>query len=190
MIDVSFNLHKGETIGIVGESGSGKSTLGRCLVRLLVPDKGIIKVGGQDISQISGDSLRQHRRRIQMVFQDPFSSLNPRAKINRILTEGLIAYGTDKDTAQAKAHDLLKLVGLDASAMQRFPHEFSGGQRQRIGIARALALNPEVIIADEAVSALDVSIQAQVLDLLADLKDRLNLSMISVSYTHLRAHET
>ena len=182
VIDVSFNLHKGETIGIVGESGSGKSTLGRCLVRLLVPDKGIIKVGGQDISQISGDSLRQHRRRIQMHVQDPFSSLNPRAKINRILTEGLIAYGTDKDTAQAKAHDLLKLVGLDASAMQRFPHEFSGGQRQRIGIARALALNPEVIIADEAVSALDVSIQAQVLDLLADLKDRLNLSMIFISH--------
>jgi peptide/nickel transport system ATP-binding protein len=117
-----------------------------------------------------------------MIFQDPFSSLNPRARIGTILTDGLIAYGTDKNTARTKARELLTLVGLDPSAMDRFPHEFSGGQRQRIGIARALALEPEVIIADEAVSALDVSIQAQVLDLLADLKERLNLSMIFITH--------
>ena len=180
--DASFDLHQGETIGIVGESGSGKSTLGRCLVRLLKPQQGVVEIGGQDISKLTCDTLRRHRRRIQMVFQDPFSSLNPRARIGTILTEGLIAYGTDKATARKKAAELLVLVGLDPSAMERFPHEFSGGQRQRIGIARALALEPEVIIADEAVSALDVSIQAQVLDLLADLRDRLNLSMIFITH--------
>ena len=178
----SFDLHKGETIGIVGESGSGKSTLGRCLVRLLKPEQGVVEIGGQDISKLSGDALRRHRRRIQMVFQDPYSSLNPRSRIGTILTEGLIAYGTNKATAREKARELLTLVGLDPSAMDRFPHEFSGGQRQRVGIARALALDPEVIIADEAVSALDVSIQAQVLDLLADLRDRLNLSMIFITH--------
>ena len=180
--EASFDLYQGETIGIVGESGSGKSTLGRCLVRLITPQSGVVRINGQDISQIKGQELRQHRRRIQMIFQDPFSSLNPRSRIGTILTEGLIAYGTDKATAQAKAKELLSLVGLDPSAMGRFPHEFSGGQRQRVGIARALALDPEVIIADEAVSALDVSIQAQVLDLLADLKDRLNLSMIFITH--------
>lgn len=180
--DASFDLYKGETIGIVGESGSGKSTLGRCLVRLLNPEKGVVEIGGKDISKINGSALRQHRRRIQMVFQDPYSSLNPRSRIGTILTEGLIAYGTDKITAREKAQELLTLVGLDPSAMKRFPHEFSGGQRQRVGIARALALEPEVVIADEAVSALDVSIQAQVLDLLADLRDRLNLSMIFITH--------
>ncbi|WP_223428103.1 ABC transporter ATP-binding protein [Tateyamaria pelophila] len=180
--DVSFDLQKGETIGIVGESGSGKSTLGRCLARLLTPEKGVVKIGGQDISHIKGRALHAHRRRIQMVFQDPFSSLNPRARIGTILTDGLIAYGSDKASARARAAELLTLVDLDPSAMERYPHEFSGGQRQRVGIARALALEPEVIIADEAVSALDVSIQAQVLDLLADLKDRLNLSMIFITH--------
>ncbi|MCR9110703.1 MAG: ABC transporter ATP-binding protein [Rhodobacteraceae bacterium] len=180
--DATFDLYQGETIGIVGESGSGKSTLGRCLVRLLNPEKGVVEIGGQDISKITGSALRQHRRRIQMVFQDPYSSLNPRSRIGTILTEGQIAYGTDKATARKRARELLTLVGLDPSAMDRFPHEFSGGQRQRVGIARALALDPEVIIADEAVSALDVSIQAQVLDLLADLRDRLNLSMIFITH--------
>ncbi|MEP1768799.1 MAG: ABC transporter ATP-binding protein [Sulfitobacter sp.] len=180
--NATFDLYQGETIGIVGESGSGKSTLGRCLVRLLKPQSGSVEIGGQNISQLKGDALRQHRRRIQMVFQDPYSSLNPRARIGAILTDGLIAYGTDKTTARAKAEELLTLVGLDPSAMNRFPHEFSGGQRQRVGIARALALEPEVIIADEAVSALDVSIQAQVLALLADLKTRLNLSMIFITH--------
>ncbi|PVA09112.1 microcin ABC transporter ATP-binding protein [Pelagivirga sediminicola] len=180
--DVSFELFAGETIGIVGESGSGKSTVGRCLVRLLTPDGGRVMVDGADIAHMSGTELRERRRNLQMIFQDPYSSLNPRARVSRILTEGLIAYGTPKREAQEKARELLELVGLDASAMNRFPHEFSGGQRQRIGIARALALDPKIIIADEAVSALDVSIQAQVLDLLADLKTRLDLSMLFITH--------
>ena len=180
--DVNFQLYAGETIGIVGESGSGKSTVGRCLVRLLDPDSGRVMVDGGDIAHMSGAELRDQRRKLQMIFQDPFSSLNPRARVSRILTEGLIAYGTDKAKARARASELLELVGLDASAMNRFPHEFSGGQRQRIGIARALALDPKIIIADEAVSALDVSIQAQVLDLLADLKARLHLSMLFITH--------
>jgi peptide/nickel transport system ATP-binding protein len=180
--DVSFELYAGETIGIVGESGSGKSTVGRCIVRLLDPDGGRVLMDGADIAHMSGAELRDQRRKLQMIFQDPFSSLNPRARVSRILTEGLIAFGTPKADAQAKARELLELVGLDASAMMRFPHEFSGGQRQRIGIARALALDPSIIIADEAVSALDVSIQAQVLDLLAELKERLHLSMLFITH--------
>ena len=180
--NVSFDLHAGETVGIVGESGSGKSTVGRCLVRLVDPESGRVLVEGADIADMSGSELRSQRRKLQMIFQDPFSSLNPRARVSRILTEGLIAYGTPKNQAMEKARNLLEMVGLDASAMGRFPHEFSGGQRQRIGIARALALDPAIIIADEAVSALDVSIQAQVLDLLADLKTRLNLSMIFITH--------
>ncbi|WP_113913336.1 ABC transporter ATP-binding protein [Roseovarius dicentrarchi] len=180
--DVSFQLYAGETIGIVGESGSGKSTVGRCIVRLLTPDAGRVMMDGGDLAHMSGSDLRDKRRKLQMIFQDPYSSLNPRARVSRILTEGLIAYGTDRRTAQARARELLELVGLDASAMMRFPHEFSGGQRQRIGIARALALDPKIIIADEAVSALDVSIQAQVLDLLADLKTRLDLSMLFITH--------
>ncbi|MEI4261456.1 ABC transporter ATP-binding protein [Roseovarius sp. D0-M9] len=180
--DVNFQLYAGETIGIVGESGSGKSTVGRCLVRLLDPDSGRVMVDGADIAHMSGAELRDQRRKLQMIFQDPFSSLNPRARVSRILTEGLIAYGTPKAEAMARARELLDLVGLDASALRRFPHEFSGGQRQRIGIARALALDPRIIIADEAVSALDVSIQAQVLDLLADLKTRLDLSMLFITH--------
>ena len=180
--DVSFELFAGETIGIVGESGSGKSTVGRCLSRLLDPDSGRVMVEGADIAHLSGAELRAQRRKLQMIFQDPYSSLNPRARVSRILTEGLIAYGTPKGEAMEKARGLLEMVGLDAGAMRRFPHEFSGGQRQRIGIARALALDPSIIVADEAVSALDVSIQAQVLDLLADLKARLNLSMLFITH--------
>ncbi|MBB3994964.1 peptide/nickel transport system ATP-binding protein [Sulfitobacter undariae] len=180
--NVSFELFAGETIGIVGESGSGKSTVGRCIVRLLDPDAGRVLMDGVDISHLAGAELRDQRRKLQMIFQDPYSSLNPRARVSRILTEGLIAFGTSKDAAHAKACELLEMVGLDASAMKRFPHEFSGGQRQRIGIARALALDPSIIIADEAVSALDVSIQAQVLDLLAELKTRLNLSMLFITH--------
>jgi peptide/nickel transport system ATP-binding protein len=180
--DVSFEVYAGETIGIVGESGSGKSTVGRCLVRLLDPDGGRVLMDDVDIAHMSGAELRAQRRKLQMIFQDPFSSLNPRARVSRILTEGLIAYGTPDKEAKAKARELLELVGLDESAMKRFPHEFSGGQRQRIGIARALALEPSIIIADEAVSALDVSIQAQVLDLLAELKTRLNLSMLFITH--------
>ena len=180
--DVSFDLRTGETIGIVGESGSGKSTAGRCIVRLIEPDHGSVEMAGVDMATLKGAALRRNRRRIQMIFQDPFSSLNPRARVGRILTEGPIAYGTPRREALARAKELLALVGLDPSAVSRFPHEFSGGQRQRIGIARALALDPDIIIADEAVSALDVSIQAQVLDLLAELKTRLNLSMLFITH--------
>lgn len=180
--NVTFDLHTGETIGIVGESGSGKSTCGRCLVRLIEPGGGSVEMAGVDMAALKGAALRANRRRIQMIFQDPFSSLNPRARVGRILTEGQIAYGTPRSEALERARELLELVGLDPSAMNRFPHEFSGGQRQRIGIARALALDPDIIIADEAVSALDVSIQAQVLDLLADLKKRLNLSMLFITH--------
>ena len=180
--DLSFDLHRGETIGIVGESGSGKSTAGRCLVRLVTPGSGTVEMGGVDMASLSGAALRENRRRIQMIFQDPYSSLNPRITIGRILTEGPVAYGTPHAQALTRARELLELVGLDPSAVTRYPHEFSGGQRQRIGIARALALEPDIIIADEAVSALDVSIQAQVLELLADLKRKLNLSMLFITH--------
>ncbi|WP_332117038.1 ABC transporter ATP-binding protein [Azorhizobium caulinodans] len=180
--DVSFTLARGETLGVVGESGSGKSSLGRCLVRLIEPDGGSIRVDGQETMGQSAGEMRLWRRRMQMVFQDPYGSLNPRTRVGRIIAEGPIAAGVPVKEALQKAGDLLKLVGLDPSALDRFPHEFSGGQRQRIGIARALALDPEIIIADEAVSALDVSIQAQVLRLLADLKVRLNLALVFITH--------
>lgn len=180
--NVNLTLCEGETLGIVGESGSGKSTVGRCLVRLITPDSGIVKLAGHDMAGLKGDALKAARKSIQMIFQDPYASLNPRATVGRILTEGPIAHGIAKADALAKASELMTLVGLGANVLDRYPHEFSGGQRQRIGIARALALEPRVIIADEAVSALDVSVQAQVLELLADLKARLNLAMIFVTH--------
>lgn len=180
--DVSFDLARGETLGVVGESGSGKSTVGRCLVHLIAADKGSILMDGADMASMNGTELRHYRRRIQMVFQDPYASLNPRTRIGRILTEGLIAKGVGPVPALERAKKLLELVGLETSAVDRYPHEFSGGQRQRIGIARALALEPEVIIADEAVSALDVSVQAQVLDLLDELKQRLNLAVVFITH--------
>ncbi len=180
--NVSFTLAEGETLGIVGESGSGKSSVGRCLVRLMEPDEGMVRLGGHDMAKLKGEALREARKSIQMIFQDPYASLNPRSKIGRIIAEGPMAHGVSKGEAYANAERLLELVGLDASAIDRYPHEFSGGQRQRIGIARALALEPRVIIADEAVSALDVSIQAQVLDLLAELKERLNLALIFITH--------
>jgi len=179
---VSFDLARGETLGVVGESGSGKSSLGRCLVRLIEPEAGSIKIEGAETMGQSIAQMRQWRRRMQMVFQDPYGSLNPRSRVGRIVAEGPIAAGVPVKTALAKAADLLAMVGLDAAAVDRFPHEFSGGQRQRIGIARALALDPRIIIADEAVSALDVSIQAQVLRLLADLKVRLDLALIFITH--------
>ena len=179
---MSFSLERGETLGIVGESGSGKSSVGRCLVRLQDPNGGHILLDGQDIATLKGEALRAMRQRIQMVFQDPYSSLNPREKVGRIIASGPIAFGTDRASAHKEAERLLELVGLDGKAADRFPHEFSGGQRQRIGIARALALKPEIIVADEAVSALDVSIQAQVLDLLAELKRTLNLSLVFITH--------
>jgi len=180
--DVTFTLGRGETLGIVGESGSGKSSVGRCLVRLQDPDGGRVRLGGIDMAGLSGEALRQARRRIQMVFQDPYGSLNPRVRVGRAIADGPIAYGEDVGTALKAASALLERVGLDASAVDRYPHEFSGGQRQRIGIARALALKPEIIVADEAVSALDVSIQAQILDLLDELKRELHLSLLFITH--------
>jgi peptide/nickel transport system ATP-binding protein len=180
--EVSFDIFQGETLGLVGESGSGKSSIARLIMRLIEPDRGTVRLGGTDLTKTSGKALREQRRRIQMVFQDPFASLNPRRKVGNIITDGPIAHGADPTDARQRARDLLGLVGLNASAMERFPHEFSGGQRQRIGIARALALDPEILVADEAVSALDVSVQAQVLDLLEDLKTRLGLSMLFITH--------
>jgi peptide/nickel transport system ATP-binding protein len=179
---VNFNILQGETLGLVGESGSGKSSVARLVMRLIEPDQGTVRLGDTDFTEISGKALRQERRRIQMIFQDPFASLNPRRKVGNIITDGPIAHGVDPAAARQRAHDLLGLVGLNAGAMERFPHEFSGGQRQRIGIARALALEPEILVADEAVSALDVSVQAQVLSLLEDLKARLGLSMLFITH--------
>jgi len=180
--DVSFRLARGETLGIVGESGSGKSTVARCLVRLINADEGEISLGDVDLRALSARELRPVRRRIQMVFQDPYGSLNPRYRVGRIVAEGPIVNGTPVERAYARARELLELVGLDARAADRFPHEFSGGQRQRIGIARALALDPEVLVADEPVSALDVSVQAQVLELLASVRDRLQLSIVFITH--------
>ncbi len=179
---VHFNILKGETLGLVGESGSGKSSVARLVMRLIEADRGTVRIGDTDLTQLSGSALRAERHRIQMIFQDPFASLNPRRKIGHIIADGPIAAGTDPKVAFDRARDLLKMVGLDAGALERYPHEFSGGQRQRIGIARALALEPEIIVADEAVSALDVSVQAQVLRLLEDLKVRLGLSMLFITH--------
>ncbi|MDN5003263.1 ABC transporter ATP-binding protein [Bradyrhizobium sp. GCM10027634] len=179
---VNFNILKGETLGLVGESGSGKSSVARLVMRLIEADRGTVRIGDTDLTQLSGKALRSERHRIQMIFQDPFASLNPRRKIGHIIADGPIAAGTDARVAFDRARDLLKMVGLDAGALERYPHEFSGGQRQRIGIARALALEPEIIVADEAVSALDVSVQAQVLKLLEDLKARLGLSMLFITH--------
>lgn len=180
--DVSLTLARGETVGIVGESGSGKSTLGRCVVRLEHPDSGELLLDGVNLSQLKGDALRRERHRVQMIFQDPYASLNPRTKVGMAIAQGPIANGTPKAAALKHAGELLDMVDLGASAVERYPHEFSGGQRQRIGIARALALNPELIVADEAVSALDVSIQAQVLELLEELKQRLSLSLLFITH--------
>jgi len=179
--DVSFSLVKGETIGIVGESGSGKSTLGRCIVRLERPDSGHLSLSGTDFMHLTGEALRRERHRVQMIFQDPYASLNPRTRVGMAIAQGPIANGVPKAKALARADELLELVGLGGTA-DRFPHEFSGGQRQRIGIARALALNPELIVADEAVSALDVSIQAQILELLEELKQKLSLSLLFITH--------
>jgi len=180
--EVNFAILQGETVGLVGESGSGKSSVARLIMRLIEPDRGTVRVGEADFTAMSGKELRSARSRIQMIFQDPFASLNPRRKIGSIITDGPIAHGKDANAAHEHARELLELVGLKASALERYPHEFSGGQRQRIGIARALALEPDVIVADEAVSALDVSVQAQVLKLLEDLKARLGLSMLFITH--------
>jgi peptide/nickel transport system ATP-binding protein len=179
---VSFGIRRGETLGLVGESGSGKSTVGRCIVRLLSSNGGHVFFNDIDVAVLQGEALRNHRKDLQMVFQDPFASLNPRRKIGKIIAEGPIAHGESESEAQARARELLKLVGLDPATAERFPHEFSGGQRQRVCIARALALEPKLLVADEPVSSLDVSVQAQVLDLLEDVKQRLNLAMLFITH--------
>jgi len=180
--DVSFSLPKGRTLGIVGESGSGKTTVARCIMRLIDPTSGAIRVGGTDIAQLTQKELKPERKNIQIVFQDPMRSLNPRIEIGQSIIEGPLNFGVPKDKALARARELLELVGLPASAVNRFPHQFSGGQRQRIAIARALAMDPDVLVADEAVSALDVSVQAQVLNLLAELQERLGLGILFITH--------
>ncbi|MWD29363.1 dipeptide ABC transporter ATP-binding protein [Aquicoccus sp. SCR17] len=180
--DVSLDIAQGETLGLVGESGSGKSTLGQAVVQLLELDSGEIRFHGTPIAEMPRKERERVRPKIQIVFQDPFASLNPRHRIRRALTETQVIHGTRRADALAQAERMLDLVGLDQGALDRFPHEFSGGQRQRIGIARALVMEPELIVADEAVSALDVSIQAQILELLADIRDRLHLSMLFITH--------
>ncbi|CAK7053992.1 ABC transporter ATP-binding protein [Kerstersia gyiorum] len=180
--DVSFAVHQGETLGIVGESGSGKSTIGKCLLRLTHVDGGAIHFGGVDITRMSEREFRPLRKDVQMIFQDPFASLNPRHTVGRIITDGPRANGVPMAEAERRARALLERVGLEASAYDRHPGQFSGGQRQRIGIARALALEPRLLVADESVSALDVSVQEQVLALLADLQRSLNIAMIFITH--------
>ncbi|MCM2477296.1 ABC transporter ATP-binding protein [Rhizobium sp. CG5] len=180
--DISFKICKGEVVSLVGESGSGKSTIARCLTRLQSIDGGEIRLDGVNIMSLKGDALKVARRRIQIIFQDPYGSLDPRQRVIDAVAAGPIAHGTSKKQAHAEAADLLGLVGLGRTALDRYPHEFSGGQRQRIGIARALALKPDLLIADEAVSALDVTVQAQVLDLLASLRDQLGLTMLFITH--------
>ncbi|WP_366553043.1 ABC transporter ATP-binding protein [Aquibaculum sediminis] len=180
--DVSFAITRGRTLGIVGESGSGKSTVARCVMRLIEPTDGQIVVAGSEIAQLSRQALRPHRRHIQIVFQDPFRSLNPRWKVGRSLVEGPVNYGASRQEAMKQAGDLMELVGLPREALGRYPHQFSGGQRQRIAIARAVAMKPDVLVADEAVSALDVSIQAQVLELLADIQEKLGVAILFITH--------
>jgi len=180
--EVCFELQRGETLGIVGESGSGKSTVARCLVRLIDAEAGRIELDGVDLRPLGRAQMRPWRARVQMVFQDPYASLNPRRKVGQIVSQGLLLSGVSGAEAEARTRELLALVGLDPAAYDRFPHEFSGGQRQRIGIARALAPGPEVLVADEPVSALDVSIQAQILTLLDDIRKRMSLSMVFITH--------
>ena len=179
---IDLTIHEGETVSVVGESGSGKSTLGRMVMRLIEPDSGQISFAGQPVLGQSAAALREYRRQVQIIFQDPFASLNPRQKVGEAIARGPMIYGAPRAEAMKAAAALLERVGLGAAAVNRFPHEFSGGQRQRISIARALALKPRLLIADEAVSALDVSIQAQVLALLAELKAELNLTLMFITH--------
>jgi peptide/nickel transport system ATP-binding protein len=180
---VSLTVHEGETLGLVGESGCGKSTLGKCMVRLLEPTDGRVDYDGSDITHMKRSDLLSRRRDLQMIFQDPAESLNPRHTVGEIVSEPFIIHGMgDRQERQAKVGELLEKVGLSASAAERFPFEFSGGQRQRIGIARAIALNPRMIICDEPVSALDVSVQSQVLNLMMDLQSDLGLSYLFIAH--------
>jgi peptide/nickel transport system ATP-binding protein len=180
--DVTLTVRRGQTLGIVGESGSGKSTVARCIVRLVDPSSGEIRIGGTDIATMGAAALRPLRRKVQIVFQDPYRSLNPRRTVGQAIIEGPLNYGIARPEALERARKLLELVRMDASALERYPHQFSGGQRQRICIARALAMEPELLIADEAVSALDVSVQAQVLELFEEIRTRLNLAMLFITH--------
>ena len=181
--DVSFSVERGETFGLVGESGSGKTTTGRCILRLIEPSSGDVIFNGTDVLKLSRGDLRRARRDMQIVFQDPYSSLNPRMRVGAIVEEPLIIHKIgSRAERRARVAELFDLVGLDPSQLPRYPHQFSGGQRQRIGVARALALNPSFIIADEPVSALDVSVQAQVVNLLMDLQQRLKLTYLFIAH--------
>jgi peptide/nickel transport system ATP-binding protein len=180
--DVTFAVREGETLGLVGESGCGKSTLGRTVVRLLEPTDGVVCFEGRDISHLGSRALRPLRREMQMVFQDPYASLNPRKRVGSIIGTPLKIHGVEKGVRRARVQELLETVGLSPEHYNRFPHEFSGGQRQRIGVARALALRPKLIVADEPVSALDVSIQSQMLNLLGDLQNELKLTYIFIAH--------
>ena len=182
--DISFQVNKGETLGIVGESGSGKTTLARLMAKLIDPTSGKIEFHGNNIFNLGNKDLLDFRRRVQIVFQDPYSSLNPRLKIASTLSEGLIIHKLVKNRKEKinRIAELLETVGLNPDHMHRYPHEFSGGQRQRIGIARALSVNPEVLILDEPVSSLDVSVQAQILNLLADLQEKFSLTYLFIAH--------
>ena len=181
--DVSFAIERGETFGLVGESGSGKTTTGRCILRLIEPTSGEVLFDGRDVLKCSRGELRAARRDMQIVFQDPYSSLNPRMRVADIVEEPLIIHRLgSKAQRRERVRELFGLVGLDPGHLRRYPHEFSGGQRQRIGLARALALNPSLVIADEPVSALDVSVQAQVVNLLMDLQQRLELTYLFIAH--------
>lgn len=180
---ISFSIKRGETFGIVGESGCGKSTLGRGILRLIEPTGGRVIYDGKDMSTLSGKDMKELRKKIQIIFQDPSACLNPRRTMKQILTEPFKVHGiTDKELVEGRIHELVELVGLADYHLSRYPHELSGGQKQRIGIARALALNPELIVCDEAVSALDVSVQAQVINLLDELQKKLGLTYIFISH--------
>jgi ABC-type oligopeptide transport system ATPase subunit len=181
--DVSFSIDEGETFGLVGESGSGKTTTGRCMLRLVEPTSGEVRFRGENVLGFSANRMRDARRQMQIVFQDPYSSLNPRMRARVIVEEPLVIHKLgDRTARRERVAELFQLVGLDPSHLERFPHEFSGGQRQRIGLARALALNPSFLILDEPVSALDVSVQAQVVNLLMDLQQRLKLTYLFIAH--------
>ncbi|HEY2083584.1 MAG TPA: dipeptide ABC transporter ATP-binding protein [Verrucomicrobiae bacterium] len=182
--DVSFNIASGETLGLVGESGCGKTTLGRAIVRLVEPIAGSVSLDGTDVTRMNGAAMRAQRRKLQMIFQDPYGSLNPRMTVEDIVGEALDIHrlAENKSARKERIAELLKAVGLDATYAQRYPHEFSGGQRQRIGIARALAVEPKLIVCDEPVSALDVSVQAQIINLLQDLQQQRGLAYLFIAH--------
>ena len=182
--DVSFILRKGSIVGLVGESGSGKTTLGRCILRLIEPSSGSVNLEGTNLLKLNNSKLRAMRKRMQIIFQDPFSSLNPRMRVQNIIAEGIKVHDKliSKKDRLIRVAELMEEVGLQAEQMSRYPHEFSGGQRQRVGIARALAVNPEFIVADESVSALDVSVQAQILNLMLSLREKHNLTILFIAH--------